>query len=236
LQPIRPDAAWSGPRPLRNPLSVERLGEIYSRTAAFYDDLVAAQQSSAKLHAIEMLARQPGERFLELGCGTGWALRRVIEASGVECAFGLDIAAGMLTVARDAVAQRDAAGRPGLLLGDARALPISSASIDCLLSSYTLEVLPVEIIPVVLQEVMRVLRPGGRAVIVNLTDQTDDDEAGSAMIDDWKQRYVDDPEFFGGARPLQLQSTLEAQGFEHLTRRYVGPDWPSEVLLAYKPA
>jgi hypothetical protein len=56
------------------------------------------------------------------------------------------------------------------------------------------------------------------------------------MIEDWKRRYAADPEAFGGARPLQLSSMLAAHGFEPVHRTYVGPDWPSEVLLAMRPA
>ena len=125
---------------------------------------------------------------------------------------------------------------PSLMAGDGRYLPLPDASIDCLLNSYTFEVLAETDIRLVLTETQRVLRPGGRAVIVNLTDATDGGTEDQAMIADWKARYEADPEFFGGARPLQLESMLRAHGFDPVKRFYVGPDWPSEVLLAIKPA
>ena len=56
--------AWHGPAPLSNPLDVARLGEIYSRTAAFYDEIVAERQSGPKLEVLRQLNRQPGEPFL----------------------------------------------------------------------------------------------------------------------------------------------------------------------------
>jgi ubiquinone/menaquinone biosynthesis C-methylase UbiE len=232
---VTDNAAWHGPRPLHNPLGVARLGEIYSRTAAFYDEIVATKQAAAKLKAIELLNRRPGERFLEVGAGTAWAFSRLVEASGAEHAYALDVAQGMLEVARDVLAECDGGAAP-LLLGDGRRLPFPDASLDCLLNTYTFEVLAERDIPPLLVETMRVLRPGGRAVIVNLTDATDGGAEDEAMIADWKRRYASDPEFFGGARPLQLQSMLRAQGFEPVTRVYVGPDWPSEVLVAFRPA
>jgi hypothetical protein len=119
--------------------------------------------------------------------------------------------------------------------GDARHLPLPDASINCLLNSYTFEVLGQPDIQMLLVETMRVLQPGGRAVIVNLTDATNGETEDEAMIADWKARYEHDPEFFGGARPLQLESMVRAHGFDPVTRFYVGPDWPSEVLLAIKP-
>jgi ubiquinone/menaquinone biosynthesis C-methylase UbiE len=219
--------AWQGPRPLPNPLDVARLGEIYSRTAAFYDGIVADKQASPKLEALRQLARRPGERFLEVGVGTAWAFQRVIAASGPANAYGIDVAIGMLEVARNRLGEPTA-----LLLADARSLPFPDASFDCLLNTYTFEVLATPEIPPALDECLRVLRPGGRLAVVNLTEGQGGD---AVMIDDWKRRYAEDPEFFGGARPLQLQPMLEAHGFVNVKRTYVGPDWPSEVLLAFRP-
>jgi demethylmenaquinone methyltransferase/2-methoxy-6-polyprenyl-1,4-benzoquinol methylase len=268
--------AWRGPRPLPNPLDVPRLSEIYSRTAAFYDGVVAERQAGPKLEALRRLNRLPGERFLEVGAGTGWAFARVIAASGRQDAYALDVASGMLEVARQRLAglaseaptlhsepvqgpeapattnevpspsrervrvrgasvgspaAREIGGLP-LLLGDARSLPFADAALDCLLITYTFEVLPLPDIAPVLDECLRVLRHGGRIAVVNLTEG---EGAGAAMTDDWKRRYQDDPEYFGGARPLQLQAMLEARGFVGVSRTYVGPSWPSEVLLAQRP-
>jgi ubiquinone/menaquinone biosynthesis C-methylase UbiE len=220
---------WHGPPPLPNPLDVPRLGEIYSRTAAFYDGLVAQHQASAKLAAIDLLDRKPGEDFLEVGVGTAWAFQRIVAASGLECAVAVDVAEGMLAVACQRV---DATACP-FLLADARALPFAGAAFYCLLVTYTFEVLPESDIGPAIDECRRVLRPGGRLVAVNLTEG---EGADAAMIEDWKRRYANDPEFFGGARPLLLQDMLVAHGFKRVSRRYVGPDWPSEVLLAHRPA
>ena len=228
------DPSWHGPRPLANALSVARLGEIYTRTAAFYDGLVADKQASAKLTAIGILDRRRGEHFLEVGTGTGWALQRIIASSGIERAYGLDVAAGMLEVARDAVPALTHA-TPALLIGDGRRLPYPEASIDCVLNTYTFEVMAEPDIAAMLDDMLRVLRPGGRAVIVNLTDATEGGEQDDAMIEDWKTRYEADPEFFGGARPLQLSEMLRTHGFVSISRLYVGPEWPSEVLLAFRP-
>jgi len=218
--------AWQGPRPLPSFLDVARLGEIYSRTAAFYDGVVAERQAGPKLEALRQLDRRRGERFLEVGCGTGWAFSRLVAESGTEGACGIDVAAGMLDVARQAV--------PGgaMVLADGRQLPFASASFDCLLNTYTFEVLATPDIGPVLDECLRVLRPGGRIAVVNLTDGEGED---AVMTEDWKRRYVDDPEFFGGARPLHLQAMLEARGFVGVRRTYVGPAWPSEVLIGHRP-
>ena len=217
---------------LENPIDPGRLQEIYSRTAAFYDDVVAEHQAAAKELAIETLNRRTGESFLEVGFGTAWALVRIIRESGAERVFGVEAALGMIDVARTRL-RSEGAGQPELVLGDLRGLPFADQEFDCLLCTYTLEVLPEPVIYQALAEMRRVLRAGGRLVIVDLTEGEGGD---AAMIENWKQRYARGPEFFGGARPLRLLPLLEASGFYQAERRYSGhgAGWPSEVVLAAK--
>ena len=210
-----------------------RLGEIYSRTAAFYDGVVLEHQRRAKLTAIELLARRPRERFLEAGVGTGWAFERIVAASGTEDAAGLDVSEGMLEVA----AQRLAAaglGKAELLLGSLTDLPFRAGTFDCLLCTYTLDVMPSMLLPDAARELYRVLRPGGRLDTVNLTPGEGDD---AAFTVDWLQRFERDPEYFGGARPLVIAPLLVASGFAVVERHYSGRDagWPAEIALATRP-
>ena len=73
------------------------------------------------------LAAQPGERLLDIGCGTGWFTRRAA-ADGL-VATGLDPNAAWLGYAR-------AQSSPALrwVAGDARALPFADSSFDHVLS------------------------------------------------------------------------------------------------------
>lgn len=219
------------PEPLPNNLGPTRLQQIYDSTATFYDSVVAQHQARAKELAIELLARQPGERFLEIGCGTAWALSRIVAASGAANAAGIDVSPGMLAVARDCLLSDAAIANPPLLVADARALPFANASFDCALTTYTLEVLPSDDIAAVLRDCVRVLRPGGRLVIVNLTEG---EGADAAISDEWKRGYLADPEYYSGSRPLVLSPFMDAAGLTLQTRRYSGhgDSWPSEILLA----
>ena len=218
----------AGP-PLDSPIGVPRLQAIYDRTAAFYDAVVAAPQAEAKLEAIALLARRTGERFLEVGVGTAWAFARVVAASGDEGAIGLDLAPGMLAVARRRLAEEAGLAHSPVLLADARRLPLADAAFDCLLSTYTLEVLPAADAETVLAECRRVLRPGGRAVFLNLTPG---EGADAPFTDDWQRHFAVDPERFGGARPIRAAPLLRKAGFRDVSRRYLGGDWPSELLVA----
>jgi ubiquinone/menaquinone biosynthesis C-methylase UbiE len=226
-----PAASGRAKSPLDNPIDVARLSRIYSNTAAFYDGLVAQYQAPAKLAALDLLARQPRERFLEVGAGTGWAFSRLIAATGIEDAVALDVAEGMLTVALERL-RRESSLDGAFLLADLRAMPFPDGTFDCLLATYTFEVLPNPDIARALDETGRVLRPGGRLVAVNLTEGI---AADAAITDDWKDRFQSDPEFFGGARPLQLAPAFERSGWLRVTRSYIGGSWPSEVIRAFRP-
>jgi hypothetical protein len=68
--------------------------------------------------------------------------------------------------------------------------------------------------------------------VCNLTDG--EEGADAAMTEDWRRRFVADPEAFGGARPLHAAPLLADAGFAGIERRYVGGAWPSEVLSALK--
>jgi ubiquinone/menaquinone biosynthesis C-methylase UbiE len=227
-----PAAADRVQPPLDNPIDVARLSRIYSNTAAFYDGLVAQHQAPAKLAALDLLARQPRERFLEVGAGSGWAFSRLAAATGIEDAVALDVAEGMLTVARERLNCEFSLDSGPFLLADLRAMPFPDGTFDCLLATYTFEVLPNPDIARALDETGRVLRPGGRLVAVNLTEGT---AADAAITDDWKQRFQSDPEFFGGARPLQLAPAFEHSGWLQVTRSYIAGSWPSEVIRACRP-
>ena len=214
----------------RPEVSQDRLGEIYSATAAFYDGIVLEHQIRAKDIALQLLGRRRGDIFLEVGVGTGWAFERVIGASGGESAVGLDAAEGMLEVARRRLAHAGA-GTTALLLGDATRLPFRDAVFDCLLCTYTLDVLPSLAVPRALHELRRVMRDGGRLVTLNLTAGEGND---AAFTEDWQRRYSLDPEYFSGARPLMAIPLLQEAGFRISDRHYVGhgESWPSEVVLA----
>lgn len=209
-------------------LTSSRLGEIYSRTAAFYDQVVAEHQAAAKLLALTLLDRAPGEPFLEVAFGTGWAFEHLIARSGHIRAYGVEIAGGMVEVARARLGPE-----ASLVRGDSSALPFRDDTFSCLLCTYTLECLPEPAILQSLKEMLRVLAPGGRAVLADLTDGVGDD---ATMTDDWKHGYARDPEFYGGARPIRLEPYLQEAGLSIRERHYSGhgSGWPSEVVLAVK--
>ena len=104
--------------------------------------------AAAQLHA--------GDLVVDVACGTG-DLAALAAASGAR-AIGVDFAPAMLARARD----RGAA----LVRGDAAALPLRAACADAVTCGFALR--NVVEIDAVLAEAARVLRPGGRLVLLEI--------------------------------------------------------------------
>jgi ubiquinone/menaquinone biosynthesis C-methylase UbiE len=111
---------------------------------------------------VERAGLQPGERVLDVGCGTGIVARVAAERLGPDAqVIGVDPSPEMIEHAR---AISTAAGVPiQWEEGDAAQLPIDDESIDVVLSQLTLSFVGDK--AGAAREIRRVLAPGGRAVI-----------------------------------------------------------------------
>lgn len=136
----------------------------YDRAAA--ERLVAIyltpDVAATRRRVLEALAPRSGERLLDVGAGPGFlaaAAADRIGPSGYVC--GVDVSAPLLAYARER------AGVPWLEFrhGDATALPFADGAFDAAVSMQVLEYVPE--VDAALAEIARVLRPGGRALVVD---------------------------------------------------------------------
>jgi len=106
-------------------------------------------------------ALRPGERILDVACGTGVVTRlAAARVGGTGAVAGLDVNPGMLAVARS-TAPGDAA--IDWYETSAEAMPLADDSFDVVLCQMGLQFIPNKV--QALKEIRRVLGPGGRVVL-----------------------------------------------------------------------
>ncbi len=130
---------------------------------AGWHDAIGRFTMTHRRGAIQALNVQPGDCVLDLACGAGANFKGVIadlESDGT--LLGLDYSPGMLRQAH-----RKASRYPclTLFLGDAARLPFADSVFDRIICTYSLKVIP----PYrqALDEVVRVLKPGGVFVVLD---------------------------------------------------------------------
>jgi demethylmenaquinone methyltransferase/2-methoxy-6-polyprenyl-1,4-benzoquinol methylase len=141
---------------------------MFARIVGRYDlmnRLMTAGQDG-RWRRLAARAAQPRDALvLDLATGTG-DLAFELRTQGARAVVGVDYCEPMLEAAAAKLA-RDPVGRIRLLAADALALPFADERFDCVTSAFLLR--NVVDLPSSLAEMRRVLRPGGRAVSLELT-------------------------------------------------------------------
>ncbi len=141
---------------------------FFAGAAASWDAL-RAELFGEGFSRAALLALLPAEwTVADLGCGTGALVAEL--AGAVRRVVGVDQSSEMLAAARERLA---GLGNVELHEGDLEALPLGDASCDAALMLLSLAYAPHP--GAALGELARVLKPGGRAVIVDLLPHDSDD-------------------------------------------------------------
>lgn len=138
--------------------------DLFDRTARHYDGvntlLSLGSGRRYRREALRQAGLAPGMRMLDVATGTGLLAREAMGILGADGTLvGLDPSAGMLAEWR-----RCLGPDPALLRGQAEALPIADAAFDFVSLGYALR--HMSDVGVALAEFFRVLRPGGRVLVL----------------------------------------------------------------------
>lgn len=208
---------------------VQRFYDHFGRkqdAQAFYED---AALEDLVVHAQFETAQQ----VFEFGCGTGRFAQRLIQqvlpANSVYT--GIDLSSVMISLAQQRLsAFRE---RVTLLQSDGTIkLAADDHSLDRIVSTYVLDLLPESDIKMFFGEAHRALKggPEGKLCLVSLTNGCG--LASKSVIGVWRWLYRLQPMLLGGCRPLLLTSMLDPDQWQieyhHTVVRF---GVPSEILI-----
>lgn len=134
---------------------------VYSDFAVIYDSVFGRAFLDHEHEVVESLNLRPGQRVLEVGVGTGISLGAYPPYVHV---VGIDPSADMLTRAMKKV-QESGWSHVELKQGDALKLDFPDNSFDDICTFHVISVVPDAV--KMMQEMIRVCKPGGRIVIIN---------------------------------------------------------------------
>jgi ubiquinone/menaquinone biosynthesis C-methylase UbiE len=195
----------------------------FDRWAGTYErDCRSRFNARPQQEALAVLALQPNDRVLDVGCGTGAAVR--VAAAVVERAVGVDIAPEMIVRAKEL-----AAGLPRaeFAVGDSEQLPFPAEAFTALLCTASFHHYPDP--ERALAEMARVLAPGGRLVIADGTG-----DLRIARIADRLLRLLD-RSHVRLYRTDELVDLVNRAGFGDVATRHLW-DGGYAILSARRPA
>jgi demethylmenaquinone methyltransferase/2-methoxy-6-polyprenyl-1,4-benzoquinol methylase len=190
-----------------------RVREMFNRTARHYDaaNRVFSLGSGAIYRRIclRWAGLKPGMQVLDVAVGTGLLAREMVAITRDAGAItGIDVSESMLAIAREKLGLK-------LIQAAAESLPLADASIDFLAMGYALR--HIADIQAALREALRVLRPGGTIVLLEISAPRK--KLGRALA----------AAYIGGIVPvLSLLTTRDAQA-----RTLMRYHW--ETIVNYMP-
>jgi demethylmenaquinone methyltransferase/2-methoxy-6-polyprenyl-1,4-benzoquinol methylase len=139
--------------------------DLFNRTAQHYDpaNRLFSLGSGAwyRRTCLRWAGLRPGLQVLDVAVGTGLLAREAVTITGDrQAVIGVDVSEAMLDIARKKLGIT-------LIQGAAEALPLASASTDFVTMGYALR--HIADLDAALRESLRVLRPGGRIVLLEIS-------------------------------------------------------------------
>ncbi len=195
--------------------------ELFDTVAVAYDAVDVEFFGPIAAGLVDELDIQPGERVLDVGCGTGQVLARAVARSGTESrSAGIDLSAGMIDRARRTMEQAGF-GDATLQVMDGQAPGLEASSFDVVTASLVLFFMPDPL--AALRAWNRILVPGGRVGVTTFAPQDPKWREVDAVFDDYIPQEMRDARTSGARGPFGSDESLAAlfrdAEFDHIQSR-----------------
>ncbi len=213
---------------LKAKLSKTQIPEVYASRVGSYDMWAKLTESKAQKRCLELANIRNGETILEVAVGTGIIFTQLLQQNPAGWNEGIDLTTAMLAKAQAKAAQTGNKNYR-LRIGDAYNLPFGADKFDLLINNYMFDLLPAEDFAHILAEFKRVLRPGGRLVLVNMG------QARHWYNSIWDKLYGLSSTSMGGCRAVSLTDPMQAAGFKLTHNEFISQmTFPSEIITCIK--
>jgi demethylmenaquinone methyltransferase/2-methoxy-6-polyprenyl-1,4-benzoquinol methylase len=188
------------------PADTGKIIKSYSWMSKIYF-LASFLEKKPRMRSIELAQIKPTDKVLEVAVGVGYSLVEILKrVDRTNTVYGVDLTPAMVEKARK-LATKHGYTNFDLREADARRLPFPDETFDVLYNSYMLNLIPIGDFPIVLKEFHRVLKKGGRLVLLNFTKK---DERPVF----YEKVYKRVPYLLGGCRPVLMESFVKEVGFK----------------------
>jgi demethylmenaquinone methyltransferase / 2-methoxy-6-polyprenyl-1,4-benzoquinol methylase len=149
----------------------EQVADMFNNISKTYDFLNHFMSLGIDIiwrkKAINELKAVKPQRILDVATGTGDFAFEALSILKPRQIIGVDISAGMLDVARQKITKRNLGGQFEVRLGDSEKLPFEASEFDAITVAYGVR--NFENLEAGLADMLRVLKPGGKAVILEFS-------------------------------------------------------------------
>lgn len=187
----------------------------FDHVARYYFWIMGALEIKPNMHALAMANIKEGEKVLDVGIGTGWVLERIVPLVGTKnITYGVDFSVGMKKVALNNLKKRGYDLSVELTTACAQDMPYVDNFFDVVFASFIIDLLPVQEISKTLKEIYRVLKPGGRLIVVSMTKNGTGVHRCARYLYEWM--YDKWPTIGGyrvSCRPIYIENDVLRAGF-----------------------
>lgn len=192
-----------------------RISELYSKLAWMYDFFTDHEPSHHRA-AVQMAEIKQTDSVLEVACGTGRATVEIAKRiSAGQLFHAVDLTEAMMSRAKQRLVKHRLLDRVDFRIADARKLSFPDATFDVVYNAYMFDLIDISEFSVILSEFRRVLKPGGRLVLVNMSKNKNTKTLYEWLYEKSLLNFAS-----GSCRPVLLKSFLEEAGFNGVTRTY----------------